>query len=126
MREIFSGRWESIIETDLTIIQLFAKLLRVNNEFKYLSEFQINQTGTDRIIALGKRLNSDIYLITENESAYVDKKKLEEAGIKLKIVQPIFRKYHQQFEPFTPDLSMLDVLFNLGNESVAYLNSCIQ
>ena len=123
---VFQEDWQSICELDLTIIKSIQKQLRLNKELYLLSEIKVNKTGTERIVELVKHFNCDSYLIFGSESAYIDEKILNDADIELTELKPNMSHYRQQFEAFIPNLSILDLLFNLGNESMAYLYSCIK
>ena len=125
LKNIFEDHWINIHQLDLATIQHLQKHLRLEKEIQFLSNYKINKTGTDRIIDLVKKMNADTYLINASESKFVDRNKLTTAGIDLKIVYPNLKQYRQSFEPFIADLSVLDVLFNLGNESLTFLDSCL-
>ena len=88
---------------------------------KLISEININNNGTARIIELAKSLNCDAYMIFDFESRFIDSTKLKNAGIELRILKPHIRQYRQQYNSFEPNLSIIDLLFNMGNESMDYL-----
>ena len=124
--KVFHSNWKSIWDLDLSIMNSLQKQLRLKQELNLLSDLNIDQIGTERIIELAKRFDCDTYLIYNSESAYVNENKLNDAGISLIAFKPELRHYRQQFEPFIPNLSIIDLLFNLGNESVAYFYSCVK
>jgi len=123
---VFQSNWNSILELDLIIMNSLQKQLRFKQELNLLSGLNIDKTGTERIIELAKRFNCDTYLIFDSELSYIDENKLNGAGINLIVFKPDLRHYRQQFESYIPNLSIIDLLFNLGNESVAYLYSCVE
>jgi hypothetical protein len=123
--KLFNSEWQSILNLDITIIDIIKKQLRINKELHYSSKLKSEKSGTDRISELVKKYNCDAYLIFESEISFVNKKDLEKDGIELIIKKFIIKEYMQQFEPFIPDLSIIDLLFNLGNDSIEYLHSCM-
>ena len=123
---VFKTKWNSIIDLDLFIIDSIKNQLRLNKEINILSKLKIDKNKTAHIIEMAKHFNCDTYLIFESELAFIDKKMINNFGIGLKVLRPKLNPYIQQFDPFFPNLSIIDLLFNSGNESVAYLYSCIE
>ena len=120
---IFHSEWKSILDLNLSIIDILKKQLRLKKETTLISKFNIRKSGTERIIELAKALNCDTYLIFDFETAYVDTNLLMNAGIAVKLINTKLKHYRQQFDTFTPNLSVIDLLFNMGNESMEYLYS---
>jgi hypothetical protein len=123
---IFEKDWKSILELDIECIELIKKHLKINKELFYSSNLITKKKSTELLVELAKTHNCNNYLIFDSETAFVDQNVLENAGIGLVIKKFDIRAYRQQFEPFKNDLSILDLLFNLGNESQAYLQFCLK
>lgn len=91
----------------------------------YSNIFEFNQDCFDTIINL-LGLDLSYKLTSEYTEAYKqieDKRNLVKAKTKNSFT---IKPYHQVFESkfgFIPDLSILDLLFNLGPESISYLKS---
>lgn len=99
IEELLKKNYNSLIELNETIIKELTSLMNLDIEVKYTSDFE-------EIIPNKTDLRFDIH----------PKKKL----------QINFPKYYQTFDDklgFLPNLSILDLLFNLGPESILYLES---
>lgn len=121
LEPIFQTRWESIYELNLANIELIKNLLRIKRDINLFSQLKTGETGTDQIIEMVNKFDCNAYLIFESETTFVDEEKLKSAGIKLHILRNDFKPYTQQFDIFEPNLSVIDLLFNTGNESLQYL-----
>lgn len=121
---IFNSTWSSLLNLDIAVIEMIKKQLKINKKLFSISKLSIQNTGTKRIIELAKTFNCSKYLIFDSEVSFVNQKSLENAGIELVIKKLNIKEYRQQFKPFTSDLSIIDLLFNIGNESLEYLLTC--
>ena len=64
-----------------------------------------------------KKLGADTYLSGEGGRTYVDTKKFETNNIKHLFTNFKHPVYMQQFGPFIPNMSVIDLLFNQGNKT---------
>jgi hypothetical protein len=78
-------------------------------------------TGSDRNLAICQRLGADIYLSGQGARAYNDEEAFTAAGIELVYDSFTCPVYPQPHEDFVPNLSMVDLLFNCGPESLTVL-----
>jgi hypothetical protein len=124
-KSIFEKKWNSILELDILCIELIKKQLKINKELFYSSNLFTKKRSSEFLVDLAKSHNCNKYLIFDSEIPFLDQNVLDKAGIGLVIKKSDIRAYRQQFEPFKIDLSILDLLFNLGNESLEYLHSCL-
>lgn len=127
---IYSIEWESLNELNEKMLSFFISTLNITtriikySELKLGSKINVDMPGTDRLILLAKELGADAYLAgAYGVGAYLDVCKMEKAGIKVflqKWEPPIYR---QQFSSigFYKDLSIVDLLFNEGANSLKIL-----
>lgn len=80
---------------------------------------------TDRVISWLEACHCDTYLLPPNQTMLVDTERLRRARKNLLIASYRSEPYHQQFNHFIPDLSLIDLLFNEGPESVTILKKSI-
>lgn len=119
--------YKYIVEFNVMLIKFFMSALEINTKIVFSSSLGVNETGTEKILGLIKKLNCNQYItgsgpgskkyVTDNENLF------KEHGIELilhKFAQPI---YPQQFNEFVPDLSIVDILFNIGkHETMKIMN----
>jgi hypothetical protein len=77
--------------------------------------------STERLIDICKQLEGDVYLSGKDGAKYMETKLFENEGIQI-----IFQDYHhprykQLYGDFEPFLSVIDLLFNCGPDSLSIL-----
>ena len=68
----------------------------------------------DRILIMCERMGADTYYSGTGAKAYHDEERYREKGINLVYsdYEPVV--YHQKYEPFLPNMSVIDYIFNEG------------
>ena len=119
--------YKYIAEFNVALIKFFMNVLEINTKIVFSSSLGVNKTGTEKILGIIKKLNCNQYItgsglgskkyVTDNENLF------KEYGIELilhKFTQPV---YPQQFNEFVPDLSIVDILSNIGkHETMRIIN----
>ncbi|MBQ6770264.1 MAG: WbqC family protein [Bacteroidales bacterium] len=98
LRPIFEGHFERLIDLNDATLQAVLKILKVNKEIVHTTDYV-------------REAENDL------REAFSPKKPFDES---------LFPTYYQVFSeklPFAADMSVLDLVFNLGPEAVGYLSS---
>lgn len=119
--EVFSKKWEKLSDLNIYIIDYLLKQLAINTPVYFESNLGIKNKKTDRIIEICKKLNADTYLSGAGGRDYLEEGKFIEAGIKLIYQDFSHPSYEQCYSPFIPYMSIIDLLFNRGEESLKIL-----
>ena len=110
---------------DFTInltIELARQLGIKHTKFIRSSEIHgIAGAKTERLINILSHVGAKKYITGPSASNYLDEKKLEEAGVGLEYVDYNYPEYPQRHPPFDPYLSILDLMFSVGPESLSYI-----
>ena len=92
--------------------------LGITTEFRDSREFKLINGKTDKLVNICKNLNASEYLTGQAAQNYINETKFEEEKIKLTYLHyEGYSEYNQLFPPFEHGVSILDVIFNCGNES---------
>lgn len=113
LHPFFTQKWDFLFDFNLAITHKMCKLLDLTPHIKLTDCFVKVAQSTD-ITALPKEERGNIY---DFRDAIRPKHPLSDATFQA-------RRYYQVYEQkhgFLPNLSILDLLFNQGNESVLYL-----
>ena len=118
LRETYERAWEKLNDLNRHMLGYFVDALGVTTRIDYASELDVPGAATDRLVNLvravgGRRYYSGAFAI----EAYLDVRLFEAAEIGIELQQWESRRYPQQYDPFVPDLSIIDLLFNCGPES---------
>ena len=100
LEKAFSARFDALIELNEFCLKFILKVLKINKEIVYTEDFEPIASPDDYRVALSK-------WSPEGTS---------------------FPKYYQVFadrQPFVSNLSVIDLIFNEGPESINYLNSLV-
>jgi hypothetical protein len=119
LEEIYSIAWENLSQMNLHIIKKICNILGIDKTF-YLSS-QLggdDRNGTDLLIFLVQAVGGDAYLSGEGGKKYMETEKFAANQISLSFQEFSLLPYRQQFGEFIANLSILDLLFNEGADSV--------
>ena len=123
--DVYSARWEKLIELNLHIIKYLLKELKIDTPLYYESQLNISGQKTDRIIEICQKLKADTYLSGIGGKDYLEEEKFVKADIKLvyqNFVHPIYQqRYARGKDSFLANMSAIDLLFNEGENSVNVL-----
>ena len=106
------------------IIRWVCNYLDINCEILRASNMELETVGaTERLIEIVKYLDGDTYLSGMGAKTYQNDAFFDENNIKLMYSKFVCKPYEQRYQPFMPQLSILDVLFNMGKESRKIIES---
>ena len=117
---IYMKKWEKLIELNLEIIKLIMKILKIESEIKFSSELNISSKGTEKILDIIKKLDGKKYISGTGTGSkrYLNGKEemFEKEGIVLEFKNFQTQDYQQMYEKIIPNLSIIDMLFNIGSK----------
>jgi hypothetical protein len=122
IEEIFPTVWEYLAPLNIFVVKRLAEILGIATPLYVASELPAFPENPDeRLIAIAKHFGADTYLAGGGGREYMDLDQYERNGIKV-----LFQEYHhpvyeQRFGAFEPFMSVLDLLFNHGSESLDIL-----
>jgi len=117
VEEMFLGKFEKLVDLNLTIIQYLKKHLRIDTPLILQSDLGIVAKGNDLLIEICRKVQASAYLAQAATSKYLDPDLFADAGIELNFFAPPSPVYPQLWGDFIYDLSAFDLLFNCGPKS---------
>ena len=120
--EIISRDFKYLVDLNLAITIWMIKLFDINVKLFRASELDVSGKKDDLIIDICRNVGAATYLSGSGAKAYQDKKKFQENNIDLQYQKRKSIKYSQCVDNkhFIPDLSGIDLLFNVGNNAKNY------
>ena len=82
---------------------------------------QTEGAKADRILNLCQRMKATHYLTGSLARNYLSQEDFSQKGIELEYQEYNHPKYSQRYPGFIPNLSLIDLLFNVGDESLDVL-----
>ncbi|MFA6549188.1 MAG: WbqC family protein [Candidatus Margulisiibacteriota bacterium] len=114
--ELYSRDWDLLAQLNEALIKYLAKQLGIEKKMSRSSELNVNGQKTELLIDLCKKMKADAYLSGAGGREYVDDQRLKNEGVESRYTEfkhPVYRQLH---EPFLSNMSVIDLLFNHGNE----------
>lgn len=135
---IFEQHFEKLIDLNDAALKAILKMLKVKKEISYTSDYVKEAEEDFRNVFV--KWNPESWLMKVSDGALRLRSVPEETGaLRLRSAAPqstsfnsatpqatIQKSYYQVFEnkfPFAPDLSVLDLIFNEGPETMDYINA---
>lgn len=121
--ETLSHSWSSLIDLDLHFMDFLAKEFGIVTERRLLSDIPITfgPDKTKSLVELTQAVKADMFLEGASGRNFIDVKQFEEAGLGIQFQDYVPSPYRQQFFPFIPYLSALDLLLNEGPEGTQFI-----
>ena len=110
---------ESLIELNILLITKIKNMLGIETRMILASELpEINLKGTELLLFYCEELNADSYLSGSGGKQYLNEELFKDKKIALEYQNYLPVKYPQRFGDFIQNLSVIDLIFNCGNESL--------
>jgi WbqC-like protein family len=110
-----------LLDLNLRLIRQIAAWLGITTPLIYASQLQATGSSTARLVDICRKLNATHYLTGNAANAYLDLTAFEIANIVVEYQNYQHPVYTQLSREFIPWLSIVDLLFNHGRDSLAIL-----
>lgn len=108
-----------------TTIALAGKLGVGKERFIRSSDLGIEADRNQRLISIVQKLNADHYISGPSAQDYIDPVLFQDADIQLSYINYNYPEYPQLYPPFDPQVTILDLLFMMGDESLKYMTGSL-
>ncbi len=117
---ILHHKWENLVDLNMAIIELFLKALGSQRQLIRASELFVQGNRSNLLLAICQEMGADIYLSGPSGEEYLDEEIFHDAGIGV-----CYHEFHHPTYlqanwsgPFISSLSTVDLLFNVGPNSL--------
>lgn len=116
---------DNLSDINCNLVEKILDYLDYRGETHRNSELGVEGKGSELILNICKKTGADIYLSGQGGKNYLDMGAFEKSGIKLEFQTYANREYGQCFPKagFCPNLSIVDLLFNEGKNSLALITA---
>ena len=120
--EAYSKEWEYLIDINMNFTLKLAERLGMESK-KVVRSSTLNIEGDriGRLVKICKLFNADMFYEGISGKNYLDEKCFVDEGIRIEYQDYKHPIYHQLYGAFVPYLSVVDLLFNCGDESLSIL-----
>jgi hypothetical protein len=117
LEELLNGPWTHIADLDIEHAARLAGWLKLAPNIVRASQLDIGGAQSERLVNFCRHFGAQKYLSGDAARAYLDVGQFERSGIEVVWQAYQHPVYPQQFRPFVPYLSAIDLLFNCGDDS---------
>ncbi len=117
-KNIYSKQWDKLLDLNVELILLLAETLLIKTPWVFSSELNIKSKKSERILEICKLLNADELYDSKAASDFLDLSLFEKEEISVKFQDFEHPVYNQVYKPFIPYMSVIDLLFNYGEEGL--------
>jgi hypothetical protein len=123
LEALLNRPWTRIVDLDIALVDLMAGWLTLSPNVVRASELGIGGAQSERLINLCEHFGAQRYLSGNSARDYLDVGEFSKRGVE--VVWQDYRHpvYPQQYEPFVPFLSAIDLLLNCGDDSASILKA---
>ena len=118
---------ESLSSLSVDLIILLRDLLGINTKLQLSSEFKVEGLKDDLLSDLCSRVGATEYISPPGSKVYLDvSEAFERQQTQIRYFDYKHPQYPQMFDDFVPYMSIIDVLFNCGPESLTIIKKGIK
>jgi hypothetical protein len=121
--DLLMRNWRSLGEMDMAIVKTIMEWLEIDTPVYDSRDYSIEGAKTDMAISMCKALDAGSFLFNEGSRVYLEEEKMASNGIQT-YWQEFEHPVYDQGRAFIENLSIVDLLFNVGEESCEIVRSC--
>jgi len=121
LAEMLERRWSLLVDLDLAVTELICGWLGLTRPTLRASALGIPGKQSERLLALCQHVGARRYLSGNAARDYLDTELFARNRVEVEWQDYVHPVYPQQHGDFVPYLSIVDLLFNCGEESAAIL-----
>ena len=116
--------FEFLSEVNLYFIEAINKFLGISTTILYSSEFKLEEDRTKRLVNICKDLGATDYYSGLSAKTYMNEVLFEENNIRIHYWDYSgYRPYPQLYDDFIHEVSILDLIFNCGQNTSLFMKS---
>lgn len=122
LEEIYNRKDEKLADFTCATTEIIARALGITQtRFLRSSNLHVEGGKTDRLVNILKQVGATCYLSGPSAKEYLEADKLKKAGVDLEFMEYDYPDYPQINAPFSPHVSILDLIFNVGPDAPRYI-----
>ncbi len=123
---LYSQQYLKLISFTVKLIQTLCELLGITTQMVYSSSLDLHDENlgkTEKVVNLCKKVGLSYLYDTHGAMEFIEVEKFKVAGIDIEFQRYEHPTYNQLFGEFIPYMSVIDLLFNEGDNSLAIIRS---
>jgi len=125
LEHIITEARDSVCDLNVSLIRHLCSCLDIKTHIIDSSDLNVSGFQTDRLVSICKALDANEYVSNIGARSYIDESLFEKAGIR-HFWQDFHHPVYDQGRAFCPNLSVIDLLFNMGQQAADIVKTCSQ
>mgnify|MGYP001240687622 FL=1 len=117
IKKILQKRWTKLIDLNMELIDYFISILEIETKTAFSSKLKKSLNQSQRLLDICNHFDASCYISGASGKEYLDEKIFNKSGIEIIYENFQHPVYNQLHKPFVENLSILDLLFNEGDNS---------
>ncbi|MBU0630364.1 MAG: WbqC family protein [Candidatus Margulisbacteria bacterium] len=122
--DTYNKKWDKLSDLNEHLLKNIMKFLGIEVKFFKLSEYGFTSSKSELVLEMCQKMGADLYIFGIQGKNYADLEAFKKAGINVYFQDyqhPVYDQLHgKEFSPF---LSIIDLLFNHGEDSLRIVQS---
>jgi len=121
---LLAREWTRLAPLNEEIIRYMMRAFGIEKRILRSSELRPEGAKTELVVSLCRLTGAEVYLSGTGARKYMDEDACRRAGLTVRYQQFRHPVYPQLHGPFLPNLSALDLLFNVGSQAGELIGRC--
>lgn len=121
--KFYQKEFDKLIELNVEIIKFLMGKFKIQTKIMFSSELNISEKGSERILQICKSLDANSYLSGIGGKKYLKLDSFKKNDITVNFQNFQHPVYNQVYQPFHPNMSAIDLLYNEGEKSEVILKN---
>ena len=122
IEKVYLHKEEYLADFTINLTIRISELLGITKtKFVRSSEMGVEGIKTDRLINVLEAIGADHYISGPSAKGYIEPEKFSVRGISLEYMDYNYPDYEQLYQPFEPQVSILDLLFLKGSHALDFI-----
>jgi hypothetical protein len=121
LEEVLERPWKRLVDLDLAVVDVVRGWLGLERRIELASRLGIEGQQSERLVRICRHFGARTYYSGAAARSYLDVELFERHGVRVTwqdFAHPVYAQLHGAFVPY---LSVVDLVFNCGAESMAVL-----
>ncbi len=123
LAEMLTRAWTNLAELDIALVDLLCAKMSLSRQIERSSALNISGRRNERLIEICRHFDCRTYYTGAAAQVYLDVRAFRNAGIEPVFQDYVHPTYPQRYGSFVSHLSVVDLLFNCGPQSLDVLLS---
>jgi len=123
VEDIYAADHAHLADINIAAIERIAHHLGLTPQFIRSSACGTHSSSSEKLVEIVSKLGGDVYITGHGARNYLDHELFEKSGIAVEYMSYALKPYRQLHGVFTPYVSILDALANLGRDAAGILAS---